>query len=104
MNPQDALATGARRYPCPMAQVTEKRADGAAVVVVPPDDAADLEVGEVVDVRPTGRDPLDELIASAPEDDEPLTAEEEESIREARADRATGRMLSAEDARRELLG
>lgn len=104
MKPQNALTTSAREYPCSMAQVTEKRSDGTAVVVVPADDATDLEVGEVVDVRPAGRDPLDALIASAPEDDEPLTAEEEESIREARADRAAGRMISAADARRELLG
>lgn len=43
-------------YPFPMAEVTEKRPDGTAVVVVPPNDAADLEVGEVVDVRPAGND------------------------------------------------
>lgn len=48
--------------------------------------------------------PLDALLGSAPEDDEPITPEEEDSIREARKDRALGRLISAEDARRELLG
>lgn len=47
---------------------------------------------------------LDSLLASAPEDDEPVTPEEEESLREAHEDRASGRLISAEDARRELLG
>lgn len=56
MKPQNALAIHETEYPCPMAQVTEKRPDGTAVVVVPPNDATDLEVGEVVDVRPAGSD------------------------------------------------
>jgi hypothetical protein len=47
---------------------------------------------------------LDALLASAPEDDEPLSPEEEDSIREAREDRGAGRLTSAEEARRELLG
>lgn len=51
MNPQNALAVGRSEYPSPMAQVTEKLPDGAAVVVVPPNDAADLKVGAVVDVQ-----------------------------------------------------
>jgi hypothetical protein len=36
-----------------MAKVTEKRSDGSTVVVVPATEAADLEVGGEVDVRPT---------------------------------------------------
>ena len=51
MNPQNALAVRKSEYPSPMAKVTEKRADGALVIVVPPDDVADLEVGEFVDVQ-----------------------------------------------------
>lgn len=36
-----------------MAKVTEKRSDGTTVIVVPPADAAELEVGAAVDVSPT---------------------------------------------------
>lgn len=36
-----------------MAKVTEKRPDGSTVVVVPAAEAADLEVGGEVDVRPS---------------------------------------------------
>lgn len=35
-----------------MATVIEKRTDGAAVIVVPAAEAAELEVGAFVDVRP----------------------------------------------------
>lgn|GEM_PF-971439 len=56
MKPQTALATRDREYPWHMAQVTEKRPDGTAVVVVPANDATDLAVGEVVDVRPASSD------------------------------------------------
>ncbi len=35
-----------------MAKVTEKRPDGSTVIVVPAAEAADLEVGSEVDVRP----------------------------------------------------
>jgi PHD/YefM family antitoxin component YafN of YafNO toxin-antitoxin module len=39
-----------------------------------------------------------------PLDDEPLTDEERESLREAREDFAAGRVVSMEDLRRDLLG
>jgi hypothetical protein len=37
-----------------VATVIEKRSDGSAVLVVPPGEAAGLEIGASVDVRPTG--------------------------------------------------
>jgi hypothetical protein len=37
-----------------MAKVIEKRPDGTTVIVVPAADAAELEVGASVDVRPAG--------------------------------------------------
>lgn len=52
MNPQNALAVRKSEYPCSMAQVAEKRADGTLVVVVPPDDVADLGVGEFHSTSP----------------------------------------------------
>lgn len=51
-----------------------------------------------------GRDPLARRLDSAPLDDEPLTDEERESLREAREDFAAGRVVSMDDLRRELLG
>lgn len=57
-----------------------------------------------VESRLDASDPLDSLLASAAEDDEPVTPEEEDSLREAKKDRALRRLTSAEDARRELLG
>jgi hypothetical protein len=39
-----------------MAKVTEKRPDGSTVIVVPAAEAADLEVGGEVDVRPASVD------------------------------------------------
>jgi len=41
-------------------------------------------------------------IANAPEDDEPLTAEDEQAIAEARADVAAGRLIPLEQLEREL--
>jgi hypothetical protein len=52
-----------------------------------------LEKAEEVD-----RDPLLELLENAPLDDEPLTAEDEEAIRVARAEVQRGEVFSA-DAR-----
>lgn len=37
-----------------MAKVIEKRSDGTTVVVVPADEASELEVGASVEVRPAG--------------------------------------------------
>jgi hypothetical protein len=51
-----------------------------------------------------GRDPLARRLDAAPLDDEPLTAEERHSLREAREDFAAGRVVSMDDLRRELLG
>lgn len=51
-----------------------------------------------------GRDPLARRLDAAPIDDEPLTDEEPESLREGRADVAAGRVVSMDDLRRELLG
>lgn len=39
-----------------MAKVTEKRPDGSTVIVVPAAEAADLEIGGEVNVRPVPRD------------------------------------------------
>ena len=39
-------------YPCLMAKVVDKRPNGAALVEVPAEDAADLEIGAEVEVRP----------------------------------------------------
>ncbi|MDQ3629921.1 MAG: hypothetical protein M3417_01330 [Actinomycetota bacterium] len=48
-------------------------------------------------------DPLVRLLADAPADDEPWTAEDEAAVAEVRADRAEGlEPLSAEQARPEL--
>lgn len=49
-----------------------------------------------------GRDPLARRLDAAPLDDEPLTDEERESLRDARADKAAGRLVSMDDLRREL--
>lgn len=51
-----------------------------------------------------GRDPLARRLDAAPIDDEPLTDEERESLREGREDIAAGRVISMEDLRRDLLG
>jgi hypothetical protein len=50
------------------------------------------------------RDPLARRLDAAPLDDEPLTDEERESLREAHEDIAAGRVISMEDLRRDLLG
>jgi hypothetical protein len=48
------------------------------------------------------RDGLAELLERAPLDDEPTTPEEEEGVREARAQIASGEVLSADEIRREV--
>jgi tartrate dehydratase beta subunit/fumarate hydratase class I family protein len=47
---------------------------------------------------------LEALVASAPADDEPVTAEDEAAIAEARAEMARGEAVPLDQARRELLG
>jgi hypothetical protein len=51
-----------------------------------------------------GRDPLARRLDAAPLDDEPLTDEERESLREAHEDIAAGRVISMGNLRRDLLG
>jgi hypothetical protein len=53
-------------------------------------------------VERRGRDPLVELLDNAPEDDEPTAPEEEEGVRDARADIERGEFFSAEEIKREL--
>jgi hypothetical protein len=48
------------------------------------------------------RDALGELLANAPVDDEPTTPEEEEGVREAKAQIARGEMCSADEIKREI--
>ena len=47
-------------------------------------------------------DPVLRSLMNAPEDDEPVTPEEEEAVREALEDVAAGRMHSLEEVKREL--
>jgi hypothetical protein len=49
-----------------------------------------------------GRDPLARRLDATPLDDEPLTDEERESLRDAREDAKAGRLVSMDDLRREL--
>ena len=49
-------------------------------------------------------DPFLQALAKAPEDDEPETPEETAAVQEAEADIAAGRVVSHEEARRQLLG
>jgi hypothetical protein len=50
----------------------------------------------------TADDPVMRALMNAPEDDEPVTPEEEEAVREALDDVAAGRMHSLEEVKREL--
>ncbi len=47
-------------------------------------------------------DPVLRALMNAPEDDEPITPEEEEAVREALEDVAAGRMHSLDEIRQEL--
>lgn len=47
-------------------------------------------------------DPLDALLATAPDDDEPTTPEEDEGAREAREEIARGEVYSAEQIKHEI--
>lgn len=49
-------------------------------------------------------DPVRRALDEAPEDDEPLTPEDEAAIEEGRAQYRRGEYVSAEEAKRELLG
>lgn len=50
----------------------------------------------------TERDRLVEFLDNAPEDDEPTMPEEEQGVREAKAEIELGEVLSSEEIRREL--
>lgn len=50
----------------------------------------------------TSDDPVMRALMNAPEDDEPVTPEEEEAVREALEDVEAGRMHSLEEVKREL--
>lgn len=49
-------------------------------------------------------DPVLTALAQAPLDDEPLSAEDQQALEEAFADRTAGRVLSHEEIRRSVLG
>jgi len=49
-----------------------------------------------------GRDPLARRLDAAPLDDEPLTVEDLDAMREMREDAAAGRLVSLDDIRQEL--
>jgi hypothetical protein len=69
------------------------------------DDLSEAEAQEALGfiVRRRGRrDALGELLDRAPIDDEPTTPEEEEGVREARAEIERGDVLSADEIRREV--
>jgi predicted transcriptional regulator len=51
---------------------------------------------------PDSTDAFSRLIANAPEDDEPLAAEDEQAIAEGEADYAAGRTIPLEQIEREL--
>ena len=63
---------------------------------------AEAEAALELIVRRTGFNTLDGLLANAPLDDEPSTAEEDEGAREARAEIARGEYVGADALRREL--
>ena len=52
--------------------------------------------------RAAQRDPLEERLSAAPEEDEALTDEEAAAIQEGLADREAGRVYSSEAVKREL--
>ncbi len=49
-------------------------------------------------------DPVPNALPNAPEDDEPVTQEEEEAVQRAREDIAAGRLYSHEEVKRLVLG
>ncbi len=69
------------------------------------DDLSEVEAQDALDfiVRRRGqRDALGEMLEHAPLDNEPTTSEEDEGVREARAEIARGDVLSADEIRREI--
>lgn len=69
------------------------------------DAMSEQEAADALDyIVSRGRDPLARRLDAAPLDDEPLTDEERDSLREAHEDIAAGRVVAMQDLRRELLG
>lgn len=68
------------------------------------DELTEAEAADTLDylARRQHRDALDELLASAPLDDEPTTPEEDRGAREAREQIARGEVFSAEQIKREI--
>jgi hypothetical protein len=67
------------------------------------DSLSEQEAAETLDyIVSRGSDPLARRLDAAPLDDEPLTAEDLDAMREMREDAAAGRMVSLDDIRREL--
>lgn len=62
---------------------------------------AERALGLIVDRHPQS-DSVLELLDNAPPDDEPTTPEEEEGVREAKAEVELGEVVSAEEIKREL--
>ena len=69
------------------------------------DEPTDLPEGAEVEVRlvtePNGKD-LPAILANAPYDDEPVTADEEAAVAEAVEDEAHGRVVPHDEVRREF--
>jgi hypothetical protein len=74
-----------------MAKVTEKRPDGSTVVVVPAAEAADLELGGEVDVRPAAGDGSNAMSWSFGALADELPAIEVADIKAARQDALLGK-------------
>lgn len=71
------------------------------------DELPESELGDVqlyLDYLRSGRDPLLLALLNAPEDDEPETPEEAAAVAEAREQYYRGEYITAEQAKRELLG
>jgi hypothetical protein len=67
------------------------------------DSLSEQEAADTLDyIASRGRDSLARRLDAAPLDDEPLTAEDLDAMRELREDAAAGRLVSLDDIRREL--
>jgi hypothetical protein len=68
------------------------------------DKYSEVEAAEALDLLASRRqrDSLTELLDNAPEDDEPITPEEEALVQEARDEIARGDTISLDDLRAEL--
>jgi DNA-binding protein H-NS len=68
------------------------------------EELSEAEAAEALELitRRSGRDALDELLDSAPIDDEPETDEERAAVSEARKEVRRGETVSLEEIRREL--